>query len=324
MMPAVEVSNQPLGKVLENIRKQVPSFHFAVFRSPSVSPDYPTLPVMSLEGVTIDQFLDLIKFQYPDIKIVEISGEKQPLYSIRIDDTASLGRKEAAIKLEYAKADLASKKVDLQRKQQLVKANAASQSEVEQAELAVQLAQSQMSMAMLESERSGLSAKNPGADAGVVASPPVVKVFRLNEVIANFKSETDPKKATDDILSLVQAAMDASGGDPKDQPTLKLHQPTQTLIFKGSPEKLAVLEQVLEALRPRESDETAKLKSKVEKLEQQLVARETDRAQFTDQLNGQLNKYELENRVLMEKLLETQSEVGRLQGQLKATTQPSK
>jgi len=238
MMPAVEVSNQPLGKVLENIRKQVPSFHFAVFRSPSVSPDYPTLPVMSLEGVTIDQFLDLIKFQYPDIKIVEISGEKQPLYSIRIDDTSNQPRTSNSL--------------------------------------------------------------------------PVVKVFRLNEITANAKSDAEVKKSTDDILSLIQAAMDAAGGDPKDQPTFKFHQATQTLIFKGSPEKLAVLNQVLESLKPKVDERIRELHAQIEELKQ-----------TNDRLNISLeqlrSEYAHQKDVIHEtefQLLTTKTQLGQAQGQL--------
>jgi hypothetical protein len=40
---------------------------------------------------------------------------------------------------------------------------------------------------------------------------------------------------------------------------LKVHPATQTLIYKGSPEKLAVLTQVLDALKPKEPAESEKV-----------------------------------------------------------------
>jgi hypothetical protein len=95
----------------------------------------------------------------------------------------------------------------------------------------------------------------PGA-AGPPPGPPpnVVQVYRLNDIVASLAAgkEGDPRELNRaglaDILSLVQIALEESG--EKETVILKVHEQTQTLLFKGSPFKQAVLEQVLNTLRP--------------------------------------------------------------------------
>ena len=62
-------------------------------------------------------------------------------------------------KIEYSKADLASKEVDLKRKQELFKDKAASLTEVEQADLAVKLAEAQVKLAIMEHDQKGFEAE---------------------------------------------------------------------------------------------------------------------------------------------------------------------
>lgn len=66
---------------------------------------------------------------------------------------------ESTEKIEYSKADLASKEVDLKRKQELFKEHAASLTEVESAELAVKLAAAQVNLAIMEHEQKGFDAE---------------------------------------------------------------------------------------------------------------------------------------------------------------------
>jgi RND family efflux transporter MFP subunit len=62
-------------------------------------------------------------------------------------------------KIDYSKADLASKEVDLKRKQELFKDHAASLTEVEQADLAVKLALAQVNLAIMEHDQKGFDAE---------------------------------------------------------------------------------------------------------------------------------------------------------------------
>ncbi len=258
VMPAVEVSNQPLEKVLDQIRAKVPWFHYVVFRSPSAPADYPKLPTMSVDGVTIEQFLNVVKTEYPGVTISQIEGDKQPLYTVDIKDPTK----------------------------------------------------------PINGNVQSLFNTANGPDPLPMPEKPVVKVYHLGDVIKG----NDPKTSMNDVLTLVQATFDAAGGDAKDKPVLNVHPATQTLIFKGSPEKMQLLEQVLESLRPKESEETAKLKSHVDELEVELEKQESEQKRLIDELN----RSTIEGRTLKDRLLEAQLENGRLQGQLKATTQPSK
>ena len=56
------------------------------------------------------------------------------------------------------------------------------------------------------------------------------------------------KDATNQVLSLLQAALDQT--DQDGPVTLKIHEPTQTLMFKGSRAKQDVLEEALSTLQP--------------------------------------------------------------------------
>jgi hypothetical protein len=107
------------------------------------------------------------------------------------------------------------------------------------------------------------------AEGQIAAGPPVtpgpdptatqVMVFPLGKVIGSVVARMpsaggadDQKKALDEVLSLVEAAMkEQSGGAP---PTLQVHEATQTLLFKGTAAQLSVLVQVLQTLQPTGDD----------------------------------------------------------------------
>ncbi len=322
VMPAVDVSNQPLEKVLDQIRAKVPWFHYVVFRSPTAPADYPKLPVMSLDGVTIEQFLDLVKDQYPSVKVTVIAGEKSPLYSIRIEGglPASGNPQEAAtiVKLEYSQADLNSKEVNLKRVQEKFNSGGASRSEVDEARLAVQLAQAQVKLAMAEHDQilaeanKAQAGATPGGNAAVDKT--VVKVYHLVDVL---KPGTEPKAAMNDVLSLIQATFDAAGGDARDKPVLNVHAPTQTLIFKGSPEKMQLLEQVLDSLRPKETETTAAVRRELEKTQ---AALDRSNAGLQETI-ANLRAANQDRQTLQMKVLEFEAQ---LEQAHKSATQPSK
>jgi hypothetical protein len=89
-----------------------------------------------------------------------------------------------------------------------------------------------------------------------------VRLYRLSEIInaqADEEAAKDKdvsksrddrvKAATNDVLSLLQAALDQT--DPDGAMSLKIHEPTLTLMFKGSLAKQEVLEEALQTLTPR-------------------------------------------------------------------------
>ena len=80
---------------------------------------------------------------------------RQDAWQLKFD----LRESESNEKIEYSKADLASKDVDAKRKQQLLKDHAASQTEVEQADLAVKLAAAQVNLAIMEHDQKGFDAE---------------------------------------------------------------------------------------------------------------------------------------------------------------------
>ena len=97
-----------------------------------------------------------------------------------------------------------------------------------------------------------------------------VRLYRLTDVVndqadqlanrvAPTTNEADARKARSDyvkeattqVLSLLQAALDQVDSDSP--MVLKMHEPTMTLMFKGSPAKQTVLEEAIQTLQPRYS-----------------------------------------------------------------------
>ncbi|WP_428940226.1 hypothetical protein [Fontivita pretiosa] len=89
----------------------------------------------------------------------------------------------------------------------------------------------------------------------------IVRVYRLREItdalISQSRSATTQPadgttartQAISHVLSVVQAALEQAG--EKTQPVLKVHEPTLTLIFKGTESQQFVLEEALRALQGR-------------------------------------------------------------------------
>jgi hypothetical protein len=79
----------------------------------------------------------------------------------------------------------------------------------------------------------------PAADVRAhVKLPTVVKVFSMTEAIRmqQVLHNEDQKKATDDVLSLIQTVIDESPGG--NQASMRVHEETDSLIFKG-PESIS-------------------------------------------------------------------------------------
>jgi len=69
-MPTIELSNQPLEKVLNELKQKLPGFEFSISRE-NVPHDAPVLPAMTVENISISQFADLIQQELPGVDISE-------------------------------------------------------------------------------------------------------------------------------------------------------------------------------------------------------------------------------------------------------------
>jgi hypothetical protein len=96
---------------------------------------------------------------------------------------------------------------------------------------------------------------NEDASFSINATPQkanVEQVYRLSDIVhslaAGKKGDDAEKQAMNDTLSLLQAALALTPGTP----TIKVHEPTQTLIFTGSADQRKILESALQSLQPSE------------------------------------------------------------------------
>jgi len=133
-----------------------------------------------------------------------------------------------------------------------------------------------------------------------VGGQPAVMVYRLTHLIRT--NTADRSKALNDILSLVQAALDATGSN---QPSLmKVHAPTETLIFRGHPTQLEAVNRTLKALEPtpeeighsrefeQAKNEFKNLAAHTSQLEQSLAQAQTEAAELKKRLNQQNEEIE--------------------------------
>jgi hypothetical protein len=93
------------------------------------------------------------------------------------------------------------------------------------------------------------------------AQPPRLEVYRLSPLIP--AGQSDRTKALNDILSLVQAALEAQGS--ASNVLMKVHEATGTLIFRGNPTQIEVVQRALKALEPTaEESQRAKLHAQIQ------------------------------------------------------------
>jgi hypothetical protein len=138
--------------------------------------------------------------------------------------------------------------------------------------------------------------------------PPSVQVYRLGPLLP--PGEADEKKALNDILTLVQAALEAHGSANK--ALMKVHEATQTLIFRGNAEQTEVVQAALKALEPTSAEsERAKL--------QERVQADRDRMQVRlAQLEDRLKEAEVENAQGRKRISEQTTELEILRARLAA------
>lgn len=218
-MPATQIGWSSLEAVLDLVHQKQPAFRYVVFRQPGVPESYPQVPPMSLDGLTVGQFLDLIRTECPGIDFRPLAGgdpAANPLFVVGVAPSGDAGA--AAVR--------------------------AAQQVTHQAD-----------------------------------EPPVVRVFRLTDVVDRLAMKrayaagpilqagtnqftqaavdkyrdllADARRTgLDDVLSLVQATLDATVKPNALPATLKVHPATESLIVKGSAEQVTVVETTLAELKP--------------------------------------------------------------------------
>jgi hypothetical protein len=130
------------------------------------------------------------------------------------------------------------------------------------------------------------------------------------------------KESLADVLSLCKAAIEQVSNGAK--ASLQVHEPTQTLIFKGTPEQEAALEDVLNALDPnrghadravvRGHDEsiaeaTAAVKAQLQQAHQhELDELKADEARMAQRADERVSEFLMRNRELEDRLAKQQAE----------------
>ena len=137
-------------------------------------------------------------------------------------------------------------------------------------------------------------------DASKDAGRPTMMVYRLSHLI----TALDRPKALNDVLSLLQAALDAS--NCKEVPLLKVHAATETLIFKGVPVQQEVVKHTLKALEPTAEEiassnqfaQTQAVKAEVTRLKEIVKAAQDDLTAARAIINRQASEIEILQRRL--------------------------
>jgi hypothetical protein len=140
---------------------------------------------------------------------------------------------------------------------------------------------------------------DPATGAGIgFTLPPTVKVYPLGNIVrALAEGRTGngdhTKQALDDVLSLVQATLDQAGAT-KDQTSIKVHEPTLSLVFRGSPDKIALLDQLLATLEPKQDD------SKLGKMRQEMeeLMKRNDASRMGDRESIDILRQQLQERTV--------------------------
>ncbi len=117
------------------------------------------------------------------------------------------------------------------------------------------------------------------------------------------------------ILSLVQAALEAQGSTTN--VLMKVHEATETLIFRGNLEQTEAVQQVLAALEP------TKMEAERAKLRDQMAADRNRSQDDLARLHGRLAETESEYAAARKRLSEQVTEIETLKARLAARGEKS-
>ncbi len=163
------------------------------------------------------------------------------------------------------------------------------------------------------------AAFQPMAAGQSVPAAQHLQVYRLSQLIP--AGAADRAKALNDILSLVQAALEAQG--PSANTLMKVHEATGTLIFRGNTAQTEVVDRALQALQPTTAEsQRAKLQEQMQaervRLSDQFQV-DRDRMQSrTAQLENRLNEAEKEAAAARKQISEQMTEIEVLKARLAA------
>jgi hypothetical protein len=87
-MPSIELSDQPLEKVLNEIKAKCPGFEFSI-RRVGVPDDYPVLPLMSMHGGTLEDFVRLLPKSIPGLEVTVRGNNDLATYAFGQDEAVS-------------------------------------------------------------------------------------------------------------------------------------------------------------------------------------------------------------------------------------------
>jgi len=132
----------------------------------------------------------------------------------------------------------------------------------------------------------------PEPPAAPADDQPHVRVYYLADILASLDpSGQNQQETLNDVASLISQALEEV--DEKLPSEIKIHAATCTLIFKGGPQKMAVLDQLLQTLTPKNDPEKKKLDDEIlmlrSDLKLQLEAADR-RVQQREQELGEVNK----------------------------------
>jgi hypothetical protein len=125
-------------------------------------------------------------------------------------------------------------------------------------------------------------------DPGSTSDRVSVKVYQLGDIVkyqALGKQGTGDhaQEAMDDVLSLLQAALDQMGG--KTQATMKVHRQTLALIFKGTRDQAELMDQTLATIRSMNGEMENNSLQMVEKATADLQEAESQNTALREELN---------------------------------------
>jgi hypothetical protein len=261
------------------------------------SKDVPALqfviPELNFNGNSLGDVVDFLRDVVPHFKVVLVrqgSPEDDPKINVRLKE-ASLGQFLDVLKMAYpVEITTVAGKLPTDGDVTMIRVIAPAHKEAGEASVRVyHLA------TIIESLR-----QHAGASGGDKA--------------ATEKAMSEGQKASlNEVLSLVKAALGHVEGAP---PALEVHEATQTLIFKGTPEQRAALEDVLDSLDPfrgaagavvRARDDTAQREA-IERSQKEVQEAKDDTSRRVRDADDRMRELEARNQMLQEQIHKQQAE----------------
>ena len=219
VLPSLDLQAVPLSDFLDFVSQLVPGFQYVIVRDAGVPNDFPTLPSMKLKKVTFGQVMSIIQEAIPLIETHPVESEKGAVVHVfKIHGTSP--RAGAG---PDGNAGLSSGRCGGGAGGAECAGNAAG------TESGWRLGAGRVRQADQAAKQ---AARKKIADDYHAA----VKASQTNALNA--------------VLSLIKAAL-AQAGDGSVSPIVQIHEETQTLIVRGSPEQISAVQKALEALTPQ-------------------------------------------------------------------------